>query len=259
MHAEVARGHIGAKLAFTRLTFNYFISETVFAYILDAVHLHRRAWLEAAAALPVRSRQRPLAPSRRRRRPPTSLSTALQGGPRRLCDRSRERAARSARGGAAGHPLRPGAPARRSAARPRAKRRVRADPLVSAARRGARAVARDTRACRRSRPRERTRRRANRAVIRRVLQPQRSRGIKWNVASPVTGTRVACRCGQRERGARRRRPDDGDRRGRLHDVSVILTDRHEHAARCRWGSRSWPARRASSRSVCWSSQSRPIG
>ncbi|MFL5862494.1 MAG: aminotransferase class V-fold PLP-dependent enzyme [Solirubrobacteraceae bacterium] len=39
MHAEVSRGHMGAKLAFTRLTFNYFISETTFAYILDAVHL----------------------------------------------------------------------------------------------------------------------------------------------------------------------------------------------------------------------------
>src|SRR5262249_48989097 len=45
MHAEVGRGHMGAKLAFTRLTFNYFISETVFAYILDAVHLLARdAW-----------------------------------------------------------------------------------------------------------------------------------------------------------------------------------------------------------------------
>ena len=32
-------GHLGAKLAFTRLSFNYFISETVFDYILDAVHL----------------------------------------------------------------------------------------------------------------------------------------------------------------------------------------------------------------------------
>ena len=39
MQAEVAKGHIGAKLAFTRITFNYFISETVFRYILDAVHL----------------------------------------------------------------------------------------------------------------------------------------------------------------------------------------------------------------------------
>ena len=39
MDDEVARGHLGAKLAFTRLSFNYFISETVFEYILDAVHL----------------------------------------------------------------------------------------------------------------------------------------------------------------------------------------------------------------------------
>jgi len=30
MDAEVAKGHLGAKLAFVLLTFNYFISETVF-------------------------------------------------------------------------------------------------------------------------------------------------------------------------------------------------------------------------------------
>ena len=39
MDAEVARGHLGAKLAFVRLSFNYFMSETVFQYILEAVHL----------------------------------------------------------------------------------------------------------------------------------------------------------------------------------------------------------------------------
>ena len=39
MDAEVAKGQMGAKLAFTRLSFNYFMSETVFQYILDAVHL----------------------------------------------------------------------------------------------------------------------------------------------------------------------------------------------------------------------------
>jgi selenocysteine lyase/cysteine desulfurase len=39
MDAEVARGHIGAKLAFARLSFNYFMSEAVFEYILEAVHL----------------------------------------------------------------------------------------------------------------------------------------------------------------------------------------------------------------------------
>jgi len=39
MDAEVARGHMGAKLAFARLSFNYFMSETVFEYILEAVHL----------------------------------------------------------------------------------------------------------------------------------------------------------------------------------------------------------------------------
>jgi hypothetical protein len=39
MHAEAARGYLGAKLAFTRLSFNYYISEAAFRYVLDAVHL----------------------------------------------------------------------------------------------------------------------------------------------------------------------------------------------------------------------------
>jgi hypothetical protein len=39
MDAEVARGHYGAKLGFTRLSFNYFITDTVFDYIVDAIHL----------------------------------------------------------------------------------------------------------------------------------------------------------------------------------------------------------------------------
>jgi len=39
MDAEVSRGHMGAKLAFVRVGFNYFTSETVFDYLLDAVHL----------------------------------------------------------------------------------------------------------------------------------------------------------------------------------------------------------------------------
>ncbi|MGH3023240.1 MAG: aminotransferase class V-fold PLP-dependent enzyme [Gaiellaceae bacterium] len=39
MDAEVARGHHGAKLAFTRVSFNYFWSEAVFRYVVDAVHL----------------------------------------------------------------------------------------------------------------------------------------------------------------------------------------------------------------------------
>jgi selenocysteine lyase/cysteine desulfurase len=39
MGAEVARGHLGAKLALVRLGFNFFISEAVFEYIVEAVHL----------------------------------------------------------------------------------------------------------------------------------------------------------------------------------------------------------------------------
>jgi selenocysteine lyase/cysteine desulfurase len=39
MDAEVANGHMGAKLALTRLSFNYFISEMVFDYLVESVHL----------------------------------------------------------------------------------------------------------------------------------------------------------------------------------------------------------------------------
>jgi hypothetical protein len=39
MDAECALGHLGARLAFVRVTFNYFISDAVFDYILEAVHL----------------------------------------------------------------------------------------------------------------------------------------------------------------------------------------------------------------------------
>ena len=39
MDAEVSRGHMGAKLAFTRLSFGSFISERAFDYVVRAVHL----------------------------------------------------------------------------------------------------------------------------------------------------------------------------------------------------------------------------
>jgi Aminotransferase class-V len=39
MHVEASRGHLGAKLAFVRIGFNYFISEAVFEYLVEAVHL----------------------------------------------------------------------------------------------------------------------------------------------------------------------------------------------------------------------------
>jgi len=39
MIAQAVKGQMGALLAFTRLSFNYFISEAAFAYVLDAIHL----------------------------------------------------------------------------------------------------------------------------------------------------------------------------------------------------------------------------
>ena len=39
MDAEASLGHLGAKLSFIRVNFNYFTSEAVFDYIVEAVHL----------------------------------------------------------------------------------------------------------------------------------------------------------------------------------------------------------------------------
>jgi hypothetical protein len=39
MDAEVTRGHVGAKLSFVRVGFNYFTSDAVVDYIIEAVHL----------------------------------------------------------------------------------------------------------------------------------------------------------------------------------------------------------------------------
>jgi len=39
MHAEAVRGRLGARLAFTRLSFPYYTSDASLAYVLAAVHL----------------------------------------------------------------------------------------------------------------------------------------------------------------------------------------------------------------------------
>ena len=45
MEAECRRGQIGAKLGFVRVSFNYFISDEAFEYILEAIHLlANHAW-----------------------------------------------------------------------------------------------------------------------------------------------------------------------------------------------------------------------
>lgn len=39
MSEQAVKGHMGALLSFTRVSFNYFISEPAFTYVLDAIHL----------------------------------------------------------------------------------------------------------------------------------------------------------------------------------------------------------------------------
>ena len=38
MDDACSRGHLGARLGFVRIGFNYFIGDTVFEYIVSAVH-----------------------------------------------------------------------------------------------------------------------------------------------------------------------------------------------------------------------------
>jgi selenocysteine lyase/cysteine desulfurase len=169
MHTEVARGQMGAKLAFTRLTFNYFISETVFAYILDAVHLLAE---DGWKLLPLYRfdpdsglwRHRAVAAD-----PPPSLSTALQHGPRRLASAPEsalpcqlEAARRVIRSVQANPPARP----RHDPELGDAFERIRWFPLPGEAlERLLSTVTRSPLAAA-----DRSRRRANRTVIRRVLQ-----------------------------------------------------------------------------------------
>ena len=67
MHEEAVRGHLGAKLPFARISSGPFISEAAFRFVLDAVHLVAGQGLEAAAAVPVRSRVGPVGARARRR------------------------------------------------------------------------------------------------------------------------------------------------------------------------------------------------
>ncbi len=142
MDAEVSAGHMGAKLAFTRLSFNYFISETVFEYIVAAVHLLADRRLEAAAALPLRSRDGPVAPPRQRAGARAAPCRGARRGDAAGSDRARERAYRAAAQGPMDHRRRRGTAAARPVARPGGQRGVRARPLVPAAGRGPGAGAR---------------------------------------------------------------------------------------------------------------------
>ena len=65
---EIARGCEGIKPGWVRVNFNYFISETVFQFMLDAVELVADRRLAAAALLPVRPGDRAVAPRARARR-----------------------------------------------------------------------------------------------------------------------------------------------------------------------------------------------
>ena len=135
-----ARGRMGAKLAFTRLSFNYFISEAVFDYVLAAVHLIAD---EGHKLLPLY-----------RFDPETGLWQHRDARPRRRCACT-TRCARAPRAPATA-PERvlaeQLAAARRviaaaeatpppAAERPPAERGVRAHPLVPAAQRGRSAAA----------------------------------------------------------------------------------------------------------------------
>ncbi len=62
---EISRGCEGIKPGWVRVNFNYFISEAVFEFLLDAVDLVARDGWRLLAGLPVRALQRPVAAPRR--------------------------------------------------------------------------------------------------------------------------------------------------------------------------------------------------
>ena len=77
-------GHLGARLGFVRVGFDYFISEAVFAYILEAIHLlAEHAWklLPLYHFDPAVGCGSTATPLRRYRRSPTRPSRALPVSP----------------------------------------------------------------------------------------------------------------------------------------------------------------------------------
>ena len=74
---EIAHGCEGIKPGWTRLSFNYFISEAVFQYLVDAVDLVAAERMEAATRLPLQSSDRAVAPSRRADRAAVASLTTL--------------------------------------------------------------------------------------------------------------------------------------------------------------------------------------
>ena len=135
MHAQARPGRDGATLAFARVSFDYFISEAVFDYIVEAVHLvanegwkllplyrfdpRTGLWHHATRAAPRAAQPRTTSRSATPRRPrprPRARSRGQLDEARRII-----RAA-----------------PRRRRRRPAAVTGVRAHPLVPAAGRGAR-------------------------------------------------------------------------------------------------------------------------
>ena len=101
MRAEAVRGRAGTKLAFARISFNYFISETVFDYIVEAVHLIANEGWKLLPQYRFDAHHRPVGA-----RDGPSGGGAVAGGPgtrRSAPDGARGRARRPARRGAADH------------------------------------------------------------------------------------------------------------------------------------------------------------
>ena len=94
---EIGHGCEGIKPGWTRINFNYFISDTVAGYLIDAVRPDRSRRLPAAGRLPLRPAHRPVAPPRRH---PAAAAAperpALRPGRHPECPRRRSRASEAA-------------------------------------------------------------------------------------------------------------------------------------------------------------------
>ena len=77
-------GQLGAKLAFARVSFDYFMSEAVFDYIVDAVHLIANEGWKLLPLYRFDPGQRPVAPRRRSRAAAPTLAIAFDSDAARL-------------------------------------------------------------------------------------------------------------------------------------------------------------------------------
>ena len=137
MHEQARQGYAGATLAFSRVSFGYYISEAVFDYIVEAVHLLAStpgSCCRSTASIPARGSGGTRTPVPGRCRACATCVRLPAPRVRRRRPRARSRTSSTRRDGSSARWRR----ATPRAARPAAAAGVRTDPLVPAAGRAGR-------------------------------------------------------------------------------------------------------------------------